>query len=108
MAVGKAANVKVDTRTVRDRKTKKRTTKTVWASAHDLRRAFGHRWARRVMPMVLKELMRHKTVLTTEKYYVGLKAQETAKHLREAVSAELRTKKVNSEVNGDSAENRAS
>lgn len=60
------------------------------------------------MPMVLKELMRHKTVLTTEKYYVGLKAQETAKHLREAVSAELRTKKVNSEVNGDSAENRAS
>src|SRR5687768_9581479 len=29
------------------------------ASAHDLRRSFGERWARKVMPQVLMELMRH-------------------------------------------------
>ncbi len=50
----------------------------VWASAHDLRRAFGFRWSRRVSSMVLKELMRHSSVTTTEKYYVGINATETA------------------------------
>lgn len=75
--------------------------RTVWGYSHDLRRGFGHRWAKRVMPMVLKELMRHKTVLPTEKYYVGIQAQETAQHLREVMAEELRrqsqdsTKKVN-------------
>ena len=33
--------------------------------------------------MVLKELMRHASVTTTEKYYVDINAQETAKYLRE-------------------------
>ena len=61
-------------------------------STHDLRRAFGLRWARRVMPMVLKELMRHKTVLTTEKYYVGIQAQETAKHLKDVMAKEMELK----------------
>lgn len=84
--IGELAGVKVDQRRVRDRKTKMWVTKTVWGSAHDLRRAFGRRWAHRVMPMVLKELMRHKTVLTTEKYYVGIQAQETAAHLREVMA----------------------
>ena len=32
---------------------------------------------------VLKELMRHASVTTTEKYYIGIHAQETAKFLRE-------------------------
>jgi integrase len=45
--------------------------------------AFGERWAKRVMPMVLKDLMRHESVTTTEKYYVGVNAQETARFLRE-------------------------
>lgn len=89
VAIGELANVKVDERRVINRKTREASTKTVWGSAHDLRRAFGLRWARRVMPMVLKELMRHKTVLTTEKYYVGIQAQETAKHLRKVIEAEL-------------------
>ena len=53
-----------------------------------LRRAFGGRWANRVKPVVLKELMRHKTVLTTEKYHVEIHAQETAAHLREVMAAE--------------------
>jgi len=30
-----------------------------YASAHDLRRSFGTRWAKRVMPVVLQKLMRH-------------------------------------------------
>lgn len=96
VAIGKAANMKVDEFETRDRKTKAKSIRTVWGSAHDLRRAFGHRWAKRVMPMVLKELMRHKTVLTTEKYYVGIQAQETAQHLREVMAEELRRQSVNS------------
>ena len=50
----------------------------VWASAHDLRRAFGFRWSRKVNSMVLKELMRHASVTTTEQFYVGIQANETA------------------------------
>jgi len=100
-AVGAAAGVKVDEQQTRDKKTRKLETKIVWGSAHDLRRAFGLRWARRVMPMVLKELMRHKTVLTTEKYYVGIQAQETAKHLRKVIEAELADGKQRRRGGGD-------
>lgn len=49
-----------------------------FASAHDLRRAFGQRWAGRVMPTVLRELMRHEEIGTTMKYYVGQNAESTA------------------------------
>jgi integrase len=41
-----------------------------FASAHDLRRAFGTRWSLRVTPVVLQQLMRHASVETTLKYYV--------------------------------------
>jgi integrase len=41
-----------------------------FASAHDLRRAFGTRWATRVTPSVLQQLMRHASIETTLKYYV--------------------------------------
>lgn len=68
--IGKAANVKVNTNP--------KTGKVKYASAHDLRRSFGDRWARRVMPQVLKELMRHESIETTMKYYVGVNAQVTA------------------------------
>ena len=36
-----------------------------FASSHDFRRAFGTRWARRVMPATLKKLMRHADIGTT-------------------------------------------
>jgi integrase len=49
-----------------------------FASAHDLRRSFGDRWAQRVMPAVLKELMRHRSIETTMSYYVGRSAEQTA------------------------------
>jgi integrase len=49
-----------------------------YASAHDLRRAFGERWAARLMPTQLMELMRHESIDTTLRYYVGTDAQRTA------------------------------
>lgn len=51
---------------------------TKFASAHDLRRAFGYRWARRVMPAILQKLMRHASVQTTMQYYVHLEADDVA------------------------------
>jgi integrase len=52
-----------------------------WASAHDLRRAFGTRWARRVMPAILKTLMRHSSITTTMRFYVAIEADEVADQL---------------------------
>jgi integrase len=59
-----------------------RTIETVtFASAHDLRRSFGFRWSRRVMPAELRELMRHADISTTMAFYVGRNAQSTAESL---------------------------
>lgn len=52
-----------------------------YASAHDLRRSFGERWARRVMPPVLMELMRHDDISTTMQFYVAINAERTASEL---------------------------
>ena len=46
--------------------------------AHDLLRAFGERWAARLMPAQLMELMRHETIETTLSHYVGRNAERTA------------------------------
>ncbi len=77
-AIGEKAGVKVDTDAT--------TGKVKYSSAHDLRRAFGFRWSQRVMPAVLKELMRHDSIDTTMKYYVGLNAERTADAVWEAFS----------------------
>jgi integrase len=69
--IGRAANVVVD---------RGRT-----ATAHDLRRSFGLRWSARVMPQILMELMRHETIDTTMKYYVGRNAEATAEVLYAAL-----------------------
>jgi integrase len=58
------------------------------ASAHDLRRAFGERWAARLMPAQLMELMRHESIDTTLSYYVGRNAERTAAILWEAAAHE--------------------
>ena len=60
-----------------------------YASAHDLRRSFGFRWAMRVMPAVLQQLMRHASIETTMKYYVGKNAEATADVAWEAVGNTL-------------------
>ncbi len=52
-----------------------------FASAHDLRRGFGTRWAKRVMPAVLRRLMRHSSIQTTMAYYVDLDSAEVADQL---------------------------
>lgn len=49
-----------------------------FASCHDFRRSFGTRWARRIMPAELKLLMRHSSIETTMKYYVGIEADDIA------------------------------
>lgn len=67
--IGTAAGVKVNTSSAG---------KVKYASAHDLRRSFGERWSRRVMPAVLQELMRHESIETTMLFYVGRNAENTA------------------------------
>ncbi|MDX1945235.1 MAG: tyrosine-type recombinase/integrase [Pirellulaceae bacterium] len=67
-AIGKAAGVKVRADSGPGGKVK-------FASAHDLRRAFGARWATRVMPAVLQKMMRHADISTTMKYYADLDAK---------------------------------
>lgn len=55
------------------------------ASAHDLRRAFGFRWSRRVMPAQLKSLMRHASIETTMTFYVDQSAEIAATELWDAL-----------------------
>ena len=69
--IGKAAGVRVYV-------SPKDPGKVKYASAHDLRRAFGERWAARLMPAQPKELMRHESIETTLRFYVGTDAQRTA------------------------------
>lgn len=54
-----------------------------FASAQDFRRSFGERWARKVTPVVLMEMMRHKDISTTMQFYVALNAERTAADLWE-------------------------
>lgn len=55
-----------------------------FASAHDLRRSFGTRWAARVKPATLQLLMRHRSIETTLRHYVALDADDVADELWEA------------------------
>ena len=64
--IGKAAGIVVDPRGPK------------YVSAHDLRRSFGTRWSALVMPQILRDLMRHESIETTMKFYVGREAEQTA------------------------------
>jgi integrase len=68
--IGKAAGVVVHTCP--------RTGKVKFASAQDLRRSYGERWASKVMPQVLMQLMRHESIETTNRFYVGRNAESAA------------------------------
>ncbi|QDT36539.1 tyrosine-type recombinase/integrase [Stratiformator vulcanicus] len=67
--IGRKAGVKV---------AESKSGKVKFASAHDLRRSFGTRWAQRVKPAVLQQLMRHASINTTMSYYVGIEADDAA------------------------------
>jgi integrase len=84
-AIGESAGVVVDERQKGGETVRK------FASAHDLRRAFGQRWAAKVMPTVLRELMRHSSINTTMAYYVGSNAEATADALWAAAGTNLGT-----------------
>lgn len=71
--IGKAAGVVVET--------DPQSGKERFAGLHDLRRSFGERWAQRILPQQLMELMRHESIETTLKYYVGANARRTAETL---------------------------
>jgi integrase len=85
--------------------------KVKYASAHDLRRAFGLRWSARIMPAVLQQLMRHESVETTMKFYVGRDADSVADVLWAAAelaapvpSGEKSNKPGNSDESDDSGD----
>lgn len=56
-----------------------------YASAQDLRRTFGTRWAPHVTPQQLQELMRHKSIETTMKYYVRTEILEVERATTKAM-----------------------
>jgi integrase len=58
-----------------------RTGHVKYASAHDLRRSFGTRWAKQVKTPILMRLMRHENIQTTMSYYVSLECDEIAEQL---------------------------
>ena len=77
------------------------------ASAHDLRRTFGSRWAKRVMPARLRKLMRHANVQTTMQYYVDLDVDEMADELwalYPTVGGDQATSNISSNIDQKSAE----
>lgn len=78
--IGRLANVKVAEMMRQGKRRVK------YASAHDFRRAFGFRWAMRVMPPTLMLLMRHESIETTMRYYVGRNAEAAADALWDAVA----------------------
>lgn len=84
--IGETAGVITDVVTKLDKKGKP-IEKTVYGSAHDLRRAFGTRWAPLVQPKLLMEMMRHKNIETTMKYYVMGNAEQTSKTLWNVVNS---------------------
>ena len=59
--------------------------RTKFVSAQDLRRSFAERWARKVMPQTLMKLMRHKSIETTLRYYVGNEAEKIGDEIWESL-----------------------
>jgi integrase len=73
-AAGEAAGIKVGWN--------ERTQKPKYASAHDLRRSFGEYYKDRVSMNELRILMRHKSITTTARFYLGSEAQALGRKLR--------------------------
>ena len=82
------------------------------ASAHDLRRTFASRWARKVAPAILQKLMRHASIQTTMGYYVDLDVDEMADELwanhPATAAVSLPPGNISGNICPDSAENKES
>lgn len=89
--IGKAAKVKVDEKDGSEK----------FASAHDIRRAFGTRWAKIVPASLLQQLMRHSNIETTMSFYVNITAKDTMSEIRRHVLKNS-PEKVNEKVNEES------
>jgi|GEM_PF-1790003 len=70
-----------------------------FASSHDIRRAFGTRWARIVPSGILQQLMRHSSVETTLKYYVNISPKDTIAELRHDLKKSVQSDTSESETN---------
>ena len=82
---------------------------TTFASADDVRRAFGTRWARLVKPAVLQAMMRHSSIETTLSYYVDLDADDIADELwavHESINTSVNTSPLAGEMEENEAESR--
>ena len=55
--------------------------KKKFASCHDLRRSLGERWASKIMPQTLMKLMRHESIDTTLRFYVGNDAEKIGEEI---------------------------
>ena|SRR5581483_4552547 len=80
--------------------------KKKYATAHDFRRAFGDRWALRVMPAVLMEMMRHQSIGTTMQFYVGRSAQVTADVIWQAYMQATSASKAGNQKGDSSGDSR--
>ncbi len=69
--IGRKAKVKVVMRTKLNKKSGNAVEVPVYAGCDPIRTAFGSIWSRRVVPAVLRRLMRHADISTTIKYYVN-------------------------------------
>lgn len=87
--IGEAAGIVLDANDLRPRKvevedkaTGEMSVETAmvprYATAHDLRRAFGTRWSKRVMRATLQKLMRHASIETTMRSYIQHRADDVS------------------------------
>lgn len=76
-----------------------------YASAHDFRRSYGDALSYLVMPTVLMKLMRHASIETTMKYYVGRNTEQLANEVWDAFAAQdARTQVIQNAENSMSAQ----
>jgi len=80
--IGRRARVWIRDREKLDRKTGQRVTVAQFATAHDLRRSFGARWAPYVKPLVLMHMMQHGQIKTTNQFYIGQNTARNAAAIR--------------------------
>jgi hypothetical protein len=99
----RARNLTLDARSLTPKKpaepkAKPEAVRIKYASAHDLRRAFGLRWSSRVMPAVLQQLMRHESIekgpAEEPPIEPPAKSNEAAQNPAQSVSAGARTERT--------------